>query len=306
MDLTNANLSSSVDWSPDGSQLAFADDLPGMDRMALYLYTLQTGEKRKLTSPPAGYWGDWNPRYSPDGRTVAFKRVTGFWADDLYVVPASGGEVKRVTTLGRGIWGHAWTPDGKGLIFSCQRNGTVFGIWRFPLENPSQMEPIRQGGIDSIMPATSRKTGRIAWVDQLWDLNIYRAPLEGGGKPLKLISSTLRDQDAVYAPDGRIAWISDRSGSREVWISGGDGSGQTQVTNFAGPQIDHLQWSPDGSRLAFDSRPNGEADIFLLACDPVAMRCGQPARVATGSPAESPVGPPTAIPLFCVSPDGPA
>jgi Tol biopolymer transport system component len=40
--------------------------------------------------------------------------------------------------------------------------------------------------------------------------------------------------------------------------------------------------------LAFDSRPYGQADIFLLACDAVAMHCGQPARVAAGGAAESP------------------
>jgi serine/threonine protein kinase len=288
VDLANANLSSSIDWSPDGTQIAFGDFIPLLDRMALYLYNLHTGEKRKLTSPPERIWGDWNPKFSPDGRTVAFKRVTGFWADDIYIVPVAGGVVRRLTTDQRGIWGHAWTPDGKGLILSCQRNSTIFGIWRFSILNPSRPERLVQGGGDVITPATSRGAGRMAWVNQLWDLNIYRAPTTRAGAPIKLIGSTVRDQGAVYSSTGRIAFISDRSGSREIWIANNDGSGETRVTNFNGPQIDHLAWSPDGRHLAFDSRPSGYADIFTLTCAPDELRCGQPQRLAAASPAEAP------------------
>jgi Tol biopolymer transport system component len=92
----------------------------------------------------------------------------------------------------------------------------------------------------------------------------------------------------VYSPDGRIAWVSDRSGSREIWICRSDGSGQTQVTRFNGPEIDHLQWSPDGRRLLFDSRPHGDPSIFLMDCGPAGAQCGQPERVSTASPGESP------------------
>lgn len=172
--------------------------------------------------------------------------------------------------------------DGKSLIVSWQRSSTIFGIWRVPLKAPNRPESIAQGGVDSITPSTARKSNRLAWVNQLWDLNIYRIPSTGVGVPTKLIASTLRDQGATYAPDGRIAFISDRSGSREIWIANGDGSDQVQVTHFNGPQLDHLQWSPDGRSLAFDGQPYGNSDIFTLSCDSRAMHCGKPERVVSG------------------------
>ncbi len=213
--------------------------------------------------------------------------MTGFWADDIYLVPTSGGEVKQFTANRRGIWGHAWMPDGKSLLVSCQRSGTVFGIWRFPLDAPSRPERVAQGGVDMITPATSSRSSRIAWVNQSWDLNIYRVGLNGRGTPERVIASTQRDNNPAVAPDGRIAWVSDRSGSREVWLGKEDGSGQTQVTHLNGPQVDHLQWSFDGRYLAFDSRPNGYSDIFLLECPAGSFHCGEP-RAMGLVPANSP------------------
>jgi Tol biopolymer transport system component len=288
LDLANGDLSSAIDWSPDGRLLAFSDLPPGAAAgLVIYLYDIQTGEKRKVTSPPSGIWGDWNPKFSPDGKTIAFKRVTGFWVDDIDLVPTNGGPVQPFTALRHGIWGHTWMPDGRSLLLSCQRSGTVFGIWRFPLRDPARPQRVEQGGLDAITPTTGRRTNRIAWVNQLWDLNVYRIAANGAGRPERVIASTQRDYDPVYAPDGRIAWISDRSGSREVWIAKEDGSEQEQVTHLNGPPVDNLQWSFDGRYLAFDSRPHGYSDIFVLECPPGALRCGE-AKAMNVSPAESP------------------
>jgi eukaryotic-like serine/threonine-protein kinase len=291
-DLVNGNLSSSIDWSPDGTELAYSDILPGTERLAIYLSNLGTGKTRRLTSPSAEDWGDWSPKFSPDGSTLAFKRVTGFWVDDLYLVARGGGAPLRLTAARRGIWEHAWLPDGKSLIVSCQRTGSIFGIWRIPLTPNVEPERISLGGIDAITPTASRKTKRMAWVNQLWDLNIYRIAITGMGKPVKLIASTLRDQGPTYSPDGRIAFVSDRSGSREIWLATNDGSGQVRATNLGGPPIDDLQWSPDGRQIAFHSQLSGHSGIFALPCNPVGMSCGEPRRLTSqaapeGAPAWS-------------------
>jgi eukaryotic-like serine/threonine-protein kinase len=288
LDLTKPDLWSRMDWSPDGTYLAFSANVPESELLAIYLFNLRTGKKRQLTSPPTEHAGDAYPKFSPDGRTIAFKRVTGFWADDIYTVAVAGGEPRRVTWERHGIWGHAWTADGKSLIVSCQRGSTIFGLWRFSLTSRSWPERIIQGGIDAITPAMSWKTGRLAWVNQTQDVNIYRISAAGGEPPGRLIASTLRDQDPAYSPDGEIAFVSDRSGSREIWLARADGTGQKRVTKFNGPDVGGLQWSPDGRRLAFYSRAQGHSDIFALDCDATATQCGNPKRVISGIKAEVP------------------
>ena len=108
-----------------------------------------------------------------------------------------------------------------------------------------------------------------------------------GSAPVKLIASTVRDQDASYGPDGRIAFVSDRSGSREIWIATANGSSQVRITNFNGPDLANLQWSPNGHHLAFDGRVDGGSEIFSLDCDSSTTQCGSPRRVIS-APAEVP------------------
>jgi Tol biopolymer transport system component len=288
LDLENGDSTSAIDWSPDGALLAFSERTPGGKEIAIYLFNLRTGEKRKLTSPPPEATGDWDPKFSPDGRLVAFKRVTAFWADDLYIAPLAGGAPRQVTAERRGIWGHAWTADGRSLIVSCQREGSIFGLWRFPLTPPGQPERIVQGGTDAITPATCRTTSRVGWVNQLQDLNIYRISAARAEAPVKLIASTVRDQDPSYSAGGRIAFVSDRSGSREIWMANADGSSQVRITNFNGPDLRALQWSPNGRRLAFGARLQGQSNIFSLDCESATLRCGNPKRVTSGGVAEVP------------------
>jgi serine/threonine protein kinase len=290
VDLFNANFSSSLDWSPDGSRIVFSDAL-ATDQLVIYSFHLNTREKRKLTSPPAGYWGDWDPKFSPDGKTLAFKRVRDFWADSIFLMPAEGGLARRATGELAGIWGHAWLPSGDGLIVSTQRNGSVFGIWRFPLTPGPEPVRIFGGGLDAITPASRRGAGWMAWVNRLDDTDIHRISITGEGAPTELIASTRRDEGSSYSPDGRIAFRSDRSGSWEIWITQPDGSGPVRATDFGGPLIGPPRWSPDGRNLAFELQTSDGGRIFVLECPSGAARCGEPvpltAREDAGSSTDS-------------------
>jgi Tol biopolymer transport system component len=79
------------------------------------------------------------------------------------------------------------------------------------------------------------------------------------------------------APNGEhIAFVSNRTGSREIWIANSDGSDQTQLTFFNGPSVGSPRWSPDGKQIAFDSYAGGSSDIYVMPAD-----AGRPSRLTS-------------------------
>ena len=71
-------------WLPDSSGLVVADASSPDEPSALFVLSNETGEKRRLTSPPAESMGDTGPALSPDGRTLAFVRTSRVYISDHY------------------------------------------------------------------------------------------------------------------------------------------------------------------------------------------------------------------------------
>jgi dipeptidyl aminopeptidase/acylaminoacyl peptidase len=75
------------------------------------------GAARRLTS----FQGETsNPKFSPDGRTIAFSAEYG-GNTDVYVVPAAGGQPTRLTWHPGADQVQGWTPDGKAVVFASGR-----------------------------------------------------------------------------------------------------------------------------------------------------------------------------------------
>lgn len=55
-----------------------------------------------------------------------------------------------------------------------------------------------------------------------------------------------------------------RSGTSEVWVVGMDGTEARKLTNAQGPVTGSPKWSPEGERIAFDSRMRGNADVYVV------------------------------------------
>jgi dipeptidyl aminopeptidase/acylaminoacyl peptidase len=113
------------------------------------------------------------------------------------------------------------------------------------------------------------------------DTNIWRANISAVDRipsvPELFISSTRRDEKPRYSPDGeKIAFVSMRSGSPEIWVSKADGSSPVRISDLGGPLVGYPNWSPDGHSLVFHARPEGQADLFVM---PAAG--GSPKRLTT-------------------------
>jgi serine/threonine protein kinase len=274
-DLVSADSTSGVDWAPNARLIAYSDGAGKNDpHPALHLLDLTTGNRTVLTHPPDASTGDFDPKFSPDGRTIAFKRSFGRARDDLFAIPVEGGVPRKLTTGQQWLWGHAWTPDSKTLITARKAGGHAYDLWQTTLDETPKLQIFREVGTDNIL-APAVRAGRVAWVNGTDANTVFRIPV-AGGKPEIVTGSTSLDSNPTIAPDGRIAFVSRRSGSEEIWIAQPDGSNPVRVTNLD-QAIGRVMWSPDGRQLLFDSQSVAEA--FVMQCDAVEPRCAPPRRI---------------------------
>ncbi len=272
-----------IDWSLDGKYLIVADKMtPEDSRPSILLLSVEDGQRKVVVSQPALYVG--TPTLSPDGNLVAYVQGSGFLAGDIHLVPASGGQPRRVTSDGRFLNGLAWTADGKEIVFASNRGG-LQRLWRISLSG-GPPEPLNGVGEGANSPSIAAKGDRLAYLNGRVDANLWRMPGPGwNGRrptPVKVIASSRDDFDGAFSSDGnRIAFGSDRSGNYEIWTCNSDGTNQTQLTSLKAAVAGSPRWSPDGNAIAFDARLEGHGDIFVIGAD------GRSLRRLTSDPSEN-------------------
>ena len=122
-DLYLFQLPSDPQISPDGAQVAFC--VQRVERETekkyanLWLADSDGGRLRQFTH---GKWADSQPRWSPDGRTLAFLSNRGNDEQaQLYLLPTDGGEARPLTDLKGNFANYEWSPDGAKLVCQFRR-----------------------------------------------------------------------------------------------------------------------------------------------------------------------------------------
>jgi Tol biopolymer transport system component/DNA-binding winged helix-turn-helix (wHTH) protein len=250
-----------LSWSPDEKLLAFSDRTSSNEPTSIYLLSLDSLSTRRVTSP--GLPGDYNPVFSPDGRTLAFNRGSQ-GVTSIYTMPVAGGQERRLITGSQFGWGLAWTSDGRDIIFGRAGWLAKFGwLWKVSARGgePQRLQ-LGQEGTEPFI-----RGSRLVYARQVSNLNIWRKQLDSKHSSLpadRFLSSTAIESGPQYSPDGSsIAFESTRSGSYEIWMCRSDGTNLVQLTHFNNV-TGTPRWSPDGRQIAFDSRAPGNADIFVM------------------------------------------
>ena len=251
-----------IDWSPDGRSIAFSS------ASGIYLLALDNSAPRKVTAPPPAA-ADWGPVFSPDGARVLFVRTPQIgMPDEIWSAPAAGGEGARILTeRGRIASPPQWSYDGRSIIYSSNRSGHP-ALWRASLDAPDTTEQISEAGAPAWDPAVSRRGYRLAYERLLRSLSIWQMDLSDSSdkRPYLAVSST-SDSDQgpgpQFSPDGkRLAYMSDRSGTMEIWVANRDGSNGFQLTAVGGAGTP--RWSPDSQTVAFDAISTGGSKIVTM------------------------------------------
>jgi Tol biopolymer transport system component len=209
--------------------------------------------------PPVTYY--MHPRWSPDGKAIAYHRGDSIRLD-IFMVPAHGGEPRQLTRDNNLISGLAWTPDGSGIIYSSSTGDTMPYLPNMRLRSVR----ISDGRVDAVTSGEASYTypdvaanGAVAVSRMRLDSNIWKYPI--AGTPADNVRGGLRvtrQTGHVLTPsagpgDREVVFLSDSGGHANLWVINAESGELRQITNERDPSVavGVPVWSPAGRSIAF-------------------------------------------------------
>lgn len=258
------------DWLPDGSGI-----IAGLEAETdgaaspLAIMRLDTGTWQPLAYAHAAGTVEFDPRFSPDGKQLAFRR--GISHSDVWAMPATGGNPRRLTRMQESISGWAWTPDSRAVLLGV--SGTPSQLHRHDLASGETraLGAFEGTGLDI---AARGKVMVFSLDEERIAMFRYPMPLQEGAAPEPVFASTGNDLLPSPSPDGRwLAFHSDRNRDARLWLGDPEDPGQLRMIEGFIPVSRHPpQWSDDGRRLLVIGERPGDEGPRLLEVDAASGR----------------------------------
>ncbi len=202
------------------------------------------------------------PRFSPDGKTLAYT-ATYRGNADVYTIPVTGGMPARLTWHAMADRVVDWHPDGKQILIASLRENGVGNV------NQLYLLP-KAGGLPEKLPLPYGELGsfsqdgeNIAYVSKItenYPFKRYRGGLASDVVIFNLKKMTAENITANTAADGKPAWVKnkvyyvsdiDKNKRRNIWVYDIAAKTRTQLTQFDKVDINHMSAGPD--ELVFEA-----------------------------------------------------
>ena len=241
-------------WSPDGMQLVFISPCLGRgdffeniyNESSLYVINADGTGLKQLTPAPGS---DFEPAWSPDGKTIAFTSVRGGFRQ-IYTLDVETQAVTLLTNTTDSIESSQsyWSPDGTKIVYMAKRVG-AYQIWAMNADGQEAVQLVRSGqDLWDYLPAWS-PDGRTIFFSQRrlgafrpWLMRVDYGDLSQDPRKMNFITPI---EDVQFSPDG--FWIvyegMDNEGNRDVYFMTITGSGRTRLTNDPKMDFDPA-WRP--------------------------------------------------------------
>ena len=145
-------------YAPDATAIAFVKNRGGSTNLSVM--DARTRDVRSLTQFDDGTLV-YTPRWSPDGKRIAFSIFRPDGSRDIAVIPAEGGDWTRVVASSGTDRDPCWTPDGTGLVFASDREG-IFDLYHLNLTDGAVHRITRVPG-GALQPHVHPHDGRVAF-----------------------------------------------------------------------------------------------------------------------------------------------
>jgi Tol biopolymer transport system component len=249
----------SVDLSPDGKQMLVARG--AAPDIEVFLYDASGTPIRKLTDQPNF---DYQPRWSPDGRRLAYVSVREN-RQVIFTMRPDGSELTQLTANGVQNSEPAWSPDGRRIAFRSERSGTP-DIYVMNADGSDQRA--LTSGIRAVYPAWSPDGSKIMFTATVENrANIFVTNADGTGQRQLTQSTAGNSRLAFWSPDGsQIVFNTTRDGNDEVYIMSADGSNPRNVSNHPSADVP-FGWSADGYIVFLSTRDRNARDVYRMKTD---------------------------------------
>lgn len=291
--------------SPDAARVVYVLNRPDLKRSVwdtdLWLVSADGAANRQLTHSESS---DANPRWSPDGKRIAFVSDREGGRNQLFLIDPDGGEAKRLTSEPAAVREFHWSPDGKSIAFL-----------RFDEPSPEEEKRTKEKDdarvvgqgrrhvhlhiVDVASGAVRRLTSGpfSIWRDFSWSpdgqwIAIDRAPGIGlddlyrsdiwllstkDGSLEPLVARPGIERGPVFSPDGK--WVAFTSGGgvhdwlveHDIHIVPATGGASRNVSKEYGRTPEAIFWSGDAKAIWFEAPWNTTRQVFRVNADGTAM-----------------------------------
>ena len=235
-------------WQPKSNFVYFTDATASREGTIDRL-DVETGARQRLLHGGVAVVGldaPADPQCSPDGKFLSYRVLKGTRINAFYILDLESGVSKALARIASDTFSETWSEDGRALLIS-EPGPAGSAVIAYPVD----------GGASYQVYATAAKTGRLsagagghlALETDASRFNLARVQPTQATQPDIIDTADGMTWSPTFAPDGTLAFLSNRSGEEAIWTMK-PGQAPSVLLNCGTQVLRGLRWSPDGSKLA--------------------------------------------------------